>query len=148
MLLKSIENKKGYTLIEVVLTLAIIGILFVLVFNFIGFGTKFFSNSETRSKIQNEINIAAYTISNTLRNVKGISTKETDDTGFSIFNIRSKFPKLDDVKYEVLNNNGIYSLRYTLSIKEYTVQSEILLNNIESAVIGTSNDFLWIMINE
>lgn len=148
MLLKSTENKKGYTLIEVVLTLAIIGIVFVLVFNFIGFGAKFFSNSETRSKIQNEINIAAYTISNTLRNVKGISTKETYDTGFSIFDIRSKFPKLDNVRYEVLNNNGIYSLRYTLSIKEYTVQSEILLNNIESAVIGTSNDFLWIMINE
>lgn len=141
------KNKRnGFTLIEIVVTIALIAIVIPIIYNFISFGGNVFSKGTVKAETQNDVNLIAYKITNQLRTVGEISL--TDKTGYSKFDVKSEYPTLDLVSYTLSNKNNTYMLNFTIEEGGHRVTSEIALNNVKTAVTGSTTDQLWVLNSE
>ncbi|RQD68397.1 MAG: DUF5011 domain-containing protein [Tindallia sp. MSAO_Bac2] len=145
MLNRMINNRKGVTLVELLITLGILTIVMSISFNFFTFGNTVFSRGEEKSKAHQDTSIAAYAISNAVRNAVDISTSA--EAGFTPLNITSRFPRISSVDYEIVEQNGAHSLVFTLNHEEgYSIESKVLLNNISDA--SGSGSEVWYLSPE
>lgn len=143
---KARKNNRGITLVEVILALAILGIVMSLAYGFFSFGNKTFALGNRKYDIQQEVDIASFTITNTFKNVKGISLTEKPD--YTLVDVRSRFPEIENIEYTIAENNETYSLKYTVVREGRNVESEIILNNVKFADTGSGSNYIWILENE
>ncbi|MGI6570860.1 MAG: hypothetical protein ACOX27_07450 [Caldicoprobacterales bacterium] len=87
-----------------------------------------------------------YAITNSLKNVKGISLAEK--TGYSLLDIPSKYPGIENIDYTIIEYNGRYSLKYNIYQQGRNVESQIMLNNINDADPGTGSNLIWVLYND
>ena len=137
------HKKKGFTLIEVVVTIALIGIIIPVIYNFISFGGNVFSKGTSKAESQNDVNLIAYKISNQLRTVSEISL--TAKTGYTEYNVKSEHPNIDGIAYTLSKVNDTYMLNFSISESTHQVVSEIALNNVALATTGSTNDKIWVL---
>ena len=140
------NNRSGFTLIEVVVTIALIAIVIPIIYNFISFGGNIFSKGTVKAENQNDVNLIAYKITNQLRTVGEISLN--DKTGYTLYDIKSKYPTLDLVSYTLSKKSDTYMLNFTIEEGGHRVTSEIALNNVKTAIVGSTTDQLWVLNSE
>lgn len=140
------DQRNGFTLVEVVVTIALIAIIIPIIYNFISFGGNVFSKGTVKAETQNDVNLIAYKITNQLRSVGEISLN--DKTGYTLFDVKSEYPSLDLVSYTLSKINDTYMLIFTIKEGGHQVISEIALNNVKTAVTGTTTDKLWVLSHE
>lgn len=132
---QSFKDNKGLSLIELTIVIALISILLMVAYQFFFQGLNIFSLGEERSEARQDTSVAAFTITNTIRNVKSISL--TGQPGYTQLNIQGRYPRIQNTAYEVVKNKGKYSLAFTLTHEDgYEVVSEVLLNNVHTTVTG------------
>ena len=140
---KLINNKQGLTLIELILTFAILLIVIGVSFSFFFFNLRSFQTSEKLSQVQFDVRMASDLITSELRNVNQISL--TDDTlpnSIILSKISSKYPLVKSVNFSIVNQSPNYYVSYLIlgsdsnSENSYQLESEVLLNNITSATEG------------
>lgn len=140
-----LKTKNGFTLIELIVSLAILMLILSFVAGFYIFNLKAFQNSDRISQVQFDVRMAGDFITSELRNVDTISISNTTLPYLDLSLIRAKYPKVTGLTFTVENQSGNYFVNYTIIglytdargiEKQYQLSSKVLLNNV------TSCDFL------
>lgn len=144
-------NKKGITVIELIIAIAILGILTLAVGGFLSFGIKGFQRTNEIVDEQAMIRLSANRVTEILRNAKtleiidasAVPTTITDDKIYMYVDttentLRYKGDSVDkslsgnrigSINFEIINGSKVF-LKFTIiSDNGYTVNSTILLNN-------------------
>jgi len=139
------NNRKGLTLIEVLVTLAVLSILLPVAFSFLGFNLKVFNTSDSLSQVQFDVRMTSDFITTQIRNVRGISFHEgdlTDAESISIHDIKAKYPLIDSVQMRVSKEESSSLLDYIIIGKDsrggnqYKLESKVLLNNNPEYIVN------------
>ena len=161
----SLINSKGFTLIELIIVMAIMSIVLTLGFSMLLNGQKTFNMSIDKTDVQSDIRMAADFITKELRNVQAISVSNTQPASTPSENYiyadsadqKMKYwaasaanpvDKTDafiqlttDLTFALKKVNDKYMISFTINgskgTTSYSIQSEVLLNNITSATTGT-----------
>lgn len=75
-------EKRGFTLIEVVVVMAIFGILFLALGSFLITNVKLFNSAETQTELQNQAQSVMDSVSEYLLSTKGISNPSDENPSF------------------------------------------------------------------
>lgn len=134
------KNKRGLTLIELIVALAILSIVLAMAFNFFFYGMNVFKLGGIKSDIQQDLNQAAYFITNKIRNVENVSV--TSKAGYSTLDIQGRHPNINEVEYKIIQVGGSYYLEFVLTRDEHTIESRVILNNVKGATEGFASN-LW-----
>jgi len=148
------NNNRGITLIELVIAMAILGILSLMVYSFFIFGLKGFTQSKEMSEEQFEIRFAASELSEILRNVATFDLSSTPvslsagewgiyvDTHQIILEDSSGNQRalgrdyVHSLEFSVIEGDNLM-LGFTLeSTRGYTLTTEVLMNNYGDYVFG------------
>jgi prepilin-type N-terminal cleavage/methylation domain-containing protein len=138
--LNKLRNRKGVTLIELIIVIAILGIVIGAAYSFFFYGINVFAKGGIKSEIQQDLNQAAFYMTNRVRNVKKISL--TSQPGYSSLNIQSKHPNINSIEYVITHVGGTYNLEFLITREGHTVESKILLNNVKTATTGSGSN-IW-----
>ncbi len=148
------KMNRGMTLIELVVAMAVFGILTLMVFSFFNFGLRGFETSKDMSDEQFQVRFAAGQISEILRNVATFDLPASPPTlaagEFAIYVAAGQLILEDDVgDTRPLSSARIGSVAFTViegdnlmlgfvltSDEGYTVSSQVLLNNYGDYVDG------------
>ena len=84
--LNKIIETKGLTLIEIIISLALLGIILVPIFSFYFFGANIYKAAEKKSKVQNDILFAAEFITKELRTATDIYLNKTLNQNKDLYN--------------------------------------------------------------
>lgn len=149
-MLKFIKQRNGVTLIELIVTLALVSVVLVAVFNLFLFNHKLYDKSDSLSQVQFDVRMASDMITRELRNVSALSLSDTAMTNkMELIELKSKFPSVSTVNFKIGKESSRYLVEYTLvgtdtkGENEYILSSRILLNNITSVIIGTGNTLYY-----
>lgn len=144
------KTHKGFTLVELIVTIAILGIVLVAVFNFFIFNLNTFGKGEDLSAVQFDVRMASEFVTKELRNVTVIS--DTDDTLASALDLTllsDKYSSVNSVSFEITHEGLSYFVNYTIEgnspdgSNSYSVTTRVLLNNIKSATLATSDTLYY-----
>lgn len=132
------QNNKGLTLIELVVTVAIIGIFSAVVLSAVAAGANFYRNVSSRTKTQIDIQELEDDVENMIMDANtSISYTDGDGTGKSILTVFSKY----------LKHNGRYPAQYTdimewdpsqktVSYTRQTIGTEEIFKEVPMSVIA------------
>ena len=81
-----VQKNEGFTIIELVITLAILGIVISLGFSFFSFGNNTFSKGQSQSSIQHTVRMASRYITDEIRTSKDITLLSEKPETFGDFN--------------------------------------------------------------
>jgi len=161
--LKSIFENKGFSLVEIVITLALLGIILVPIFSFYFFGANTYEAAQKKSNIQNDILIAAEFITKELRTATAISLVETPNQNKGLYNSSIGLKK-GCIEYNYnniskpLTNSNIVELNLTLKKNsnilefyiigeegkdQYRIHSKVTLLNLEKLPVQDSSG-VWV----
>ncbi len=157
-----IQKRRGLTLIEVVLAVALLVVVSLMVFTFLQFGDRIFNRGEDRFDIQSEVRLASDFISDELRYATSISLYSDyhtvvfdntnykylyiDDSGTLMFGKGDGSPcsahsatVLDpDLLYTIepyINKTSVnFVISGTIKDETYEVTTSVFLNNIKQAL--------------
>lgn len=164
--MKRTENNQGFTLIEVLITTAILAFVLVVVFSIYFFGDKTFNLGSDRRLIQSDVRLATDYISNEVRYASEISLLDTSPSSLSnddpynyiyinngalcvsIYNnggarITSSFGStlLSTSYFSASGSSGFQELAYVIKAakgtRTYEMSSKITMPNIKSAAFVT-----------
>lgn len=159
------KNDRGITLIELILTLGVLGILLILIYSVNLFGIQTFSKGDKQSVVQNEIREASAFITKEIRIATEISLTtmpSTFDPLFHYIYIKDSYMKhtynnvtknitsnmitelIPMFQLEKLNNKKnmlVFELKSSLAGNSFDLKSEILLNN-KSDVPSATNQVI------
>ncbi len=154
------RNKKGthraFTLIELIIVVAIILVVMTAIWNFFFFGLNTFNRGNAKSIVQNDVRAVSDLITSELRNATLISVTKSDlgDT-IKLESLENKFDKLSKVSFLITQDSGTkrYFVEYSVEGKDiqrninYEVKSKVLLNNINPSNIdpdpGVDPDYVF-----
>jgi prepilin-type N-terminal cleavage/methylation domain-containing protein len=170
-----INNKKllrsrqsGLTLIELIVTIGILGIVLGSIYSFLLFGNRVFSKGTDKSDVQASLRLASDFIINELRNAteirlsapsnpndfhqlyvsgnilkyKPIGGTAVDKTGAMILN------PSEDLKFSLVQVGTKYTLKFEIkgtgqNNTDYFIESDVLLNNIKSAILTANSQVVY-----
>ena len=133
------NGQKGFSLVEVLITLAIFSLVLLLGYNLIFQNLTIFDRGEARSGIQFDVRMASDYVTRELRNVRNISF--TDDGLPSKLNrdvLQDRYSNITEFTFSVERTLGDYFIEYEITgtsprnNTQYTVETKVLLNNIRS----------------
>jgi len=129
--LKRISETKGLTLMEILITLALLGIILVPIFSFYFFGTNTYEAAEKKSNIQNDVLLAAEFITKQLRTVIDIFLDQTPNQHKDLYNgsIGLKDGCIEyyyNDKSKLITNSNIVQLSFTLKRKSNILEFHIM----------------------
>lgn len=139
----SVYNK-GFTLIELMVALALLLIVLDLGYMFFGYGTNTFTRGENEFSVQQEIRLASGYLTRELRNTIDSSFTtggpKSDGYNYIVFDSTSKNIKIYDnsdiSKPKYSSNNCITSLTYTVN----TVEGKYVM---KFTITGTEGDRIF-----
>lgn len=142
--LKNPQNRKGFTLVELIVTMAILSIVLGAVMNLFLFNNKVYSQSENLASVQFDVRMAADFITTELRNMHGVSTENSALTNsVDLAKVKVKYPSVKNVKFKIIKQESKYLVLYSITGSDinngnsYSLDSRVLLNNIKSATEST-----------
>ncbi len=144
--LKIIKQIKGITLIELIVTIALISIVTLSVVNLFLFNNKVFNRSDALSQVQFDVRMASDRLTKDLRNINKVSL--TDDTlakKVELIELQSSYPSVRSVSFTIKSEGPKFLVEYTIlghdsnGNNQYSLGTEVLLNNITSATLGTKS---------
>lgn len=137
---KNLQNRKGLTLIEIIVTIAIFSIVLVAIMNLFLFNNKVYNVSEKLTRVQFDVRMASDFITTELRNKDAISTEDNMLTNsIDLAKLQVKYPSLKDIAFEIIRQDSRYLVLYSISGSDinqenvYRIDTSVLLNNITSA---------------
>lgn len=146
-LMKISINNKGFTLVELIIGMVILSIVLSAVYAFFLYNHRMYNKSKNMSQIQYEVRMTSEYLASELRNVSYISLSGDGSLSksISIDTLTQKYPLVSRVAFKIKSQGYGYLLEYDIHgsdskyKNEYTVSSQILLNNVTSAVTGEGN---------
>ena len=133
------KKNKGFTLVELVVTVAILSIVMIIVTNFFLYNNRIFRKSDSLSQVQFDVRMASDYITTELRNVENVSlVNDTLGNSIDLTLVSSKYPNVTGVNFSIRSLSGKYLVIYTVEGNDVTHQnyfkldSEVLLNNVTS----------------
>ena len=107
-LLKKVQQNKGLSLVEVLVTLAVSSIVFSVIIVFVSSGTRFFNKQGTSIDLQNELQEVSNVISDTLMEATALYV--TEEEGALLIHT-GEYQRVNGV-YEFVNNKNTARLIY------------------------------------
>lgn len=145
-----IQQKKGVTLIELIVTLALISVVLVAVFNLFIFNRNVYTKSDELSQVQFDVRMASDMLTKNLRNVSSLSlTDNTLANEIGLSDLQSKYPSISSVNFTIVSESSRFLVEYTIVGNDatgdnlYTINSKVLLNNITSVIAGTGSTLFY-----
>lgn len=129
---------KGFTLIELIVTIAILGIVLASVGQFFSFNLRTYSKGEKLAQVQFDVRMASDYITSELRNVsKFRTTLVTGDEVINLTGLQSKYPSVNALSFTIERKlaTGPILVKYKITgnssdLKNpYLLESQVLLNN-------------------
>jgi prepilin-type N-terminal cleavage/methylation domain-containing protein len=117
-----IRNRKGWTLVEIAITSAVIGIVALLAPQIISFSTKVFVLGKTKLELQREARAAMYIITRELRQAQS-STIVIDEIAGQPYYSRIRFTKINNANVTIAQNGS--NLTLTLGIDVTTLSKNL-----------------------
>lgn len=149
-MVRKIQQKKGVTLIELIVTLALISVVLVAVFNLFIFNKNVYTKSEELSQVQFDVRMASDMLTKNLRNVSSLSlTDNTLANEIGLSDLQSKYPSISSVSFTIVSESSRFLVEYTIvgndatGDNQYTINSKVLLNNITSVIAGTGSTLFY-----
>lgn len=135
-LLKNVKSKKGLTLIELIVALALSIVILGVILTFFIVGNKSMKEASIKSDLQREGKVAMELLTSNIMEAKAIDKLEFEDDNSSIKTLGLKLIKLskediDRVEFNV-NKNELKIKKGTLNQKLSSKIKSIKLNNIDS----------------
>lgn len=149
-------DKKGVTVIELIIAIAILGILTLAVAGFLSFGMKGFQRTNEIVDEQAMIRLSTNRVTEILRNAKtleiidasAVPTNITDDKIYIYVDTSNNTLRYRDlsvdkslsgdrigsISFEIINGSKVFLEFTIISDRGYTVNSTILLNNFGTNV--------------
>ena len=132
-----LTEKKGFTLVELLIVLAIGGVILALAFSLQGFGIRSFRMGSSQAAIQQDARIIDELIKREIRNAMRIGETGFErtielDNGVIYYGLNGENSfEVDAVESIVFEGQGERTLRYTVTGKGngFQVVNEIFLNN-------------------
>lgn len=152
-----LSNNRGITLIELIISIAIMGVIVLAIMSLFGFGNKSFIYSNKRSDLQNQVQLVSNIITEEIRNATEISLNDTSppfsDNTYNYITISGQkiilvnngisTEKTEAIitEYnpmftltELSNRNNIvsFTIKGTIDGQDYEVTTKVALNNIRN----------------
>ena len=145
--MKTITNeKKGFTLVELIVSMAILGIILSVIFVVFSYNTRLFQKSDRLSQVQFDVRMASDYLVTELRNTDSISLSDSNlQFSIDLNDLQDRYPLVTAITFEVVNQGTHYLVAYEISGNDstsqnpYQLDSYILLNNITSANVGSGS---------
>ncbi|QSX08651.1 prepilin-type N-terminal cleavage/methylation domain-containing protein [Alkalibacter rhizosphaerae] len=140
------ENRKGLTLVELVITLAIAILILGAIFSFFFFNNSLYNKGTALSQVQFDVRMASQYVTKELRNVDEIST--TDNAladSMDLTSLSAKYPLVNGISFEIVNSGTHYMVSYTIQGSDasgennYQIDTNVLLNNITNTTPGSGS---------
>lgn len=130
-MIKTFNNKKGMTLIELLLAIVIAAIIFGVAFSLQFFGLQSFNIGTSRAYIQQDARLADEIIRRELRNATSFSGSRT----ISFDGETLSYGENSQVQVEKINTIRLEKdgqlLNITITGDDYELENQILLNNVD-----------------
>ncbi len=169
---KTIHNNEGFTLVELLVSLLLIGVLLGLIFFIYFYGTNTFNKGSKQTFVQQDTRIISEIITKEIRNSKAISNNlsnvlSADDNYYFelLFDanqlVKKKYNKvgdvlettrfadtLSDLSFEISSNNNDIIIVKIMTLddnQQFSTSQEILINNTDSikAFEGLANNIFY-----
>ena len=145
----SFRRKQGFTLVELIVTLAILVIILGFIFGFLIDNMNRFDRINKLSQVQFDVRMAGDFITSELRNVDEISKSDTAKPNYiDLTLIKSKYPNVKQVKFWLNKESEKYFVQYEIqgsdekSKNQYQLVSKVLLNNISLTEVIPQENFV------
>ena len=140
-------NKKGFTLVELIVALALLLIVLDLGYMFFDYGTKTFTRGEDQYSVQQEIRLASGYVTRELRNTTDSSFTSSaptnDGYNYIVFDSANKaikiYDKSDTSHPKYVTNNCITSFTYTVNTVEGKYVMEFTISGTEGDRVFTTS---------
>ena len=136
-------NKRGMTLVEIIVAIAIVGIISTVIASVFIFGNKSYNRSETRSIRQMDVRLVAQTISKELRYAYAIVLFDNKN-----FEVEYEYIYLDEQSNKIMikrsgTKEGVELLKGKQTFDEvnFTVKEGLLKVSVESQNISLENNY-------
>jgi len=145
MMINRIKDKKGLTLIEVLLVILIAGLVFGVALSLQVFGLRSFSIGTNQAELQQQARLVDEVLRSELRNAVYLSTNnnntarelyfENGTINFGLDGQRSlNVEVLEEIEFNQ-GNNGDDILIFTIKVNGYEFKNKVLLNNFDKEKI-------------
>lgn len=144
------QIQKAFTLIELIVTIALIGIISLAVGTFFGFNLNTYSNSKDLAAVQFDVRMASDFVTSELRNINEIDLRNVSDAlliaggnSLSTTILASKYPSVTSVIFNLTKESNRYMVNYTISGNStkgnsaYSIASKVMINNSSTLNVRT-----------
>ncbi len=162
---KHFKNESGLGLVELLIVIALLGLVLAIGYNFFFFGYRVYERGETLSIIQNNSRMAATEITRTVRNsteigvyddLTGVDNSESiiylDNSSRTIKHkvdddvVFSTEPYVNNLQFKLIETNNRYILDIVINAekdgRQHELVTKVLLNNIEASDIDDGSENL------
>ncbi len=141
---------KGFTLVELIVTVALLGIIGTVIIQFFIFNVTAFNRGDTLASVQFDVRMANDYVSTTIRNTNLISiTDSTLDEMVDQTSLSSDYPLVQSASFSIVQQDDRYFVEYTIrglssdGEVDYDLTTKVLLNNINSAIEDSGNTLYY-----
>ena len=135
-----VSNKKGgFTLIEIIVGLAIMGILSTVVFSLFSFSNNFFFSSNKQHNVQNDVRSGIDIISRKLRFATELKIIDVDTSEAEIASHQSYnyiYVKDHTIKMAIYNNSTHLHSIQTLGVSGVISDTDNIFNKVDDSTLG------------
>lgn len=157
-----ISNNRGITLVELIISIAIMGVITLAIISFFDFGNKSFIYGKKKSDLQHQVQLVSDIITEEIRNATEISLIATPasftadsycyiaisgqkiilvDNGISTDKteaiINENVPMFTLTRLSNGNNFVSFTISGTIDSQDYEVTTKVALNNIKNSASNT-----------